>query len=690
MVRTRSHIKRRLHRLSLLSSAIVIACVPLMMSIPAHAECTPPEFGAGVHQPVGADAATYTYNCDSGLYENAHYTFNPATGEVTPKDPPVYTYNSATGQYDSGTWLFNAPTGTYVFSSFSVSQPPANATVVGAPAPPPPATSSISNTGANSNNTINNDGNVTDGSSISNTGDSSNNTIDGTANNNQTANNGTTISVNNNVTSDASTGNAIVLNNTNAGSATSGSAQSQADIINLLQSTSNSLDGDTVTFVANIDGDVEGDFMLDPSLIGNPQQADGTVGNNNLTINNETDASINNTIDLTAESGDATVANNTNAGDATSGTAKTIANIINVINSAILSGKSVIGTININGNLNGDILIPDDFVDQLIAANVPTVTIITNTGANSNNAITNTNSDNTAVTNTDNTGITNNVNAVAESGDASVTGNTNAGSATSGEATNSITAFNLTGKQIIGCNAVIVFVNVMGEWTGLIVNAPPGATAAALGSCVKSSTGNTNTAINNDSNLEINNDINSTARSGDATVANNTRAGSARTGSAQNAVNLLNINNSVISLDGQLILLFINVFKKWNGSFGINTAAGNKPIVATGGSGGGTPANTSAPVGIGSYPYVFNFVPSGNAGTAAPSSSAEISNTGAGSNNTAVLAASKTNGVGQVTPQASSVATQKASSTWIFPVVGLMIGALLLAAERVVSSRQRP
>src|SRR5690606_11767857 len=90
-----------------------------------------------------------------------------------------------------------------------------------------------------------------------------------------------------------------------------------------------------------------------------------------LEVNSATNASIENNVDLVAISGNATVSGNTNAGDATTGSATAIANIINMINSSIASGQSFIGAINIHGNLEGDILMPEDLVDELLAANIP-------------------------------------------------------------------------------------------------------------------------------------------------------------------------------------------------------------------------------------------------------------------------------------------------------------------------------
>src|SRR5690606_11627566 len=86
----------------------------------------------------------------------------------------------------------------------------------------------------------------------------------------------------------------------------------------------------------------------------------------------------------------------------------------------------------------------------------------------------------------DTTTIVNNISAVAESGAASVFGNTNGGDATSGNAESNVVIFNVTGRQIVAENSMLVFVNVLGKWVGMIVDAPAGATAAMIGSGVQS------------------------------------------------------------------------------------------------------------------------------------------------------------------------------------------------------------
>ncbi len=639
-------------------------CVPVGSDLP------------GVHKPVGSDASMFTYNCATNLWESDHFSYDPLTGLTSPKDPSIFAYNSTSGLYDSTYWVFDAPTHTYVPYVQSLTVPPAGSTVVGGPVAPSIGTGSsgINNTGPGSNNTIDTAGGAINGN-ISNTGPDSNNTIGGSLHGDLNVNDLTNATVNNVINGLAVTGNSGVLGNTSGGNATTGNAQDIANVVNMLQSTSNALGGNTITFVANINGDVNGDLLLDPSTLGNIQPATAAA-QNNLNLNNQTNATINNDITVGATSGNATIANNTSAGNATTGNADAIANVVNMLNSAINAGKSFLGVVNINGNLNGDILLPPNFIDQLIAANVPTVSIST-TGPSSNNSITNGGSGNTStVTNTNNLGATNTIHSTAASGTASVTNNTAGGNATSGNAnTSTITAFNLTGSTVVGGNDLLVFVNVSGKWVGMIVNAPAGATAAELGSGISTNSisGNTNANVNNTTNDRINNNINVAAQTGNAAVTGNTKGGNATSGNARTAVNLLNVENSQLTFANWFGILFINVFGTWNGSFGVNTSAGD-PIASPSSSNGGSTNSETVPVAA----RVFAFVPHG------------VVNSGPGSTNSittdAVLAAHivKTRAISLAPhPQLQSGAHR---NFWL-PLAGVTLFALYMVGERLYTIR---
>lgn len=528
----------------------------------------------GPIEPQGPEASTYTYNPDTKMWENAYYIWNPATNQTTPKTSQTYSYNPATGRWDTTDWIYDAAKGAYVPNVVSVVQPPAGAVTEGGP-----VASDVSTEGPNSPVSV-------DGEST------------GLYDNFYNA------SISNNLNQTAKSGNAAVTLNTTGGSALSGNATNMANILNLLMSSAAPLQNGLASFTQNIYGDVQGDILIDPSQL--PSNTSLSTNNtpNNLTINSKATGVINNNITLDSTSGDATVSQNTTAGNATTGNAHAVADIMNVINSVIGSGSSFMGTINIFGNLDGDILMPPDTLNSLLASGgSPIVTQGPNSPINSDGSNT------LKAELTNNTNINNLVNLSAATGSAQVSNNTTAGNATTGNAETNLTVLNLTGQQIIGKDAILVFVNVLGKWVGMIVNAPSGATSAALGGGITTAgpnspvdiNGDTATNLNYENNSSINNNVNASALSGNALVTSNTRAGNATSGNATASVNLLNISSSSLSLSNWLGILFINVFGSWNGSFGIDTAAGNKPQVAGVSNSENTAANSVKAVKVFSF-----------------------------------------------------------------------------------------
>jgi hypothetical protein len=455
-----------------------------------------------------------------------------STTESTTQPEPTYTYDAATGHWNSNIWTYDPASGTY------------KPTVTQVTAPPAPQTTITDSTASAIANAIN---------------------------------------------SDALTGNASVLNNTTAGGALTGDATSAATIINNVNSSlTSSTNQQAANFVSNVMGDVNGDIMLQPMLLkamleAAVQQA-GTT-----TVNSTTNTGVTNNLNLTATSGDSTISGNTSAGDATTGTANTVANVVNLVNSMVAANQSFIGTINIYGNLNGDILIAPDFIPQLLASN---------SGGGTSTAV-----GTASITSSDTQSIVNNIALAAETGQAIVTGNTSAGDATTGTASTNAVIFNLTGHEIVASNSLLVFVNVLGRWVGVIVDAPTGATAAAIGDGVTTNTVTPNLVIDATNNTQLTNNINLASKSGDATITHNTSAGSAMTGNATASANVANISGSQLGLSGWFGVLFINVFGSWFGSFGVDTAAGNPPASAE-------PAYTIQDTGDSTKPMrVLQFIP---------------------------------------------------------------------------------
>ena len=609
--------------ISLILSVALVAAYPA--GVLAEGEVVCPEI-SGTTEPTGASGWTYSYNAEKCIWENDYYTWDPVTKIYAPKYSTEFVYNPASGNYEYTKWVYNTVKSAY--EPVVVVQP----------------ISTLSTTSNSSDPTA---------SSISNTGPDSSNSIDNSTQNNALLNLNYDARIDNMLSQYALTGDASVLANTTAGSALTGNATDVTNVMNLLQSTFGLQPAaDMITFTANIDGDVVGDLLLDPSQINTTGPDSSNIINNsvenNLTINSQGSGLINNDITLDATSGDATVSQNTYAGDATSGNANAVANIVNIINSAIAAGQSFLGVININGNLDGDILLPPNFLDQLIASGAPQSTINLSQ-QQVNNLVANIDNNQT---------INNDVNLTAVSGDATVSENTNAGSATSGDASTNLTVFNLTGSQVLGANSLMVFVNVLGEWVGLIMNAPAGSTSAALcgGSCQISSSVENNALINDTSNNTINNNLRINSLSGDATVSQNTNAGSATSGDATASANLANIINSQLSLTDWFGILFINVFGTWHGSFGVNTDAGTIAQALNEAFSGGTNGSATSA----HQAKVFQFIPKtdGNFTLSATQNNAQSGTSNSNSNN--FFAGGST---GQNPPAAHD-------GSWLLPIVG--------------------
>lgn len=597
----------------------------------------------GPQSPTGVDNTTYSFNSTTGLWENANYTWNPATNQTKPKVAPTYSYNPATGRWDTTQWRYDAPSGKYVENIISSPTLPAGATINSSSTTgDSPSTKSLASSPPNADGTIT-------------TNPKSSGIFDQFYN----------ASISNRLNSQATTGDATVTSNTLAGNAISGTATAIATVLNLLQSSWNYVaNGGLTTFVSNMFGNIFGDLMINPGTLASTAAANTQ---NPLTVNSTGSGQITNNLTLGATSGNTAVTNNTKAGDANSGNANAIANIINSIGSTVSAGKSFLGVLNIFGNLNGDILLPS----QLLSLLGPHASTSTQTTAQPSSLNTTTNQV-----------INNNVNSGAASGTASVANNTTSGNATTGSGSTNLNILNLTGRQVIGKDALLVFVNVLGKWVGIIVDNPAGTKTAALGDSSSSSTVTTPSKITTTDNQNITNNLALTAQSGNASVNNNTSAGNATSGSASTTANIVNMENSNLSLTGWFGILFINIFGNWYGSFGVNTAAGDVPTSTSPTIASQTSATTSNQSqsllnSINHHASTFSYM-------------ANSDNQGG---QTGTVLASNTSKNNSSSP-AKVTKTQKTnpptnSNMSMFSVVGAIFGISIITGERVYSYRDK-
>jgi hypothetical protein len=442
-----------------------------------------------------------------------------------------------------------------------------------------------------------------------------------------------------------------------------------SNLFNLLQSSSNILGGNFTTFSQDIQGDVVGDILINPDAI----MAGGVTNatsNTDLTVNEKGSGLIANDVTLDAQSGNASVTGNNTAGDATTGNADAVANIVNAINSYIGAGQGFLGMVNIHGNLDGDILLPPDVLEKLIASNGMEIELSKNT--------------NLSADITSNQAIENDITTTASTGAANVSDNTSAGSASTGDASTKLTVLNLTGREVIGENALLVFVNVLGKWVGLIVNAP-GATAGAYANGSANISDNTNVDINAEQNSKIVNNVDVNAASGDANVSGNTSAGSAKTGDATASANISNISNSNFNLTKWFGVLFINVFGSWNGSFGVDTAAGTLKQSLANMMGGGNQQQAVKDV------KAFKFVP-GGVGSNNKLSLASVNLEDGENGPTALFASAEGVSAKPVATTNNDLAAQakKAGISALgFQIAGGALAVVLFGAERLLTVRGR-
>ena len=481
-------------------------------------------------------------------------TTDPAvtTQAIPPEPEKTYTYNPATGRWDSNLWFYDPASNSYQ----PVPQPePVAPTIISPLVVDPVTPAPVVNNTTESNGTLNSD---------------------------------STVNITNGLTSDATSGNAAVLKNLIGGNATTGDAATSATIINSVNSAIAAGNNDKVaSFTYDVMGDVKGDIMLYPMMLKTMLEAQAEVNDQKTSqsINVTQNTNLTNDLDLSSVSGNATVSGNTQGGNATTGSAQSMANVMNILNSMIAANQSFVGTVNIYGSLEGDILVAPDFIPQMIANNKDL-----QVGTVSQADVQNQSQDT----------IINNIALAAQSGSAAVTGNTMGGNATTGSADTNIVIFNLSGHDIVATNSLLVFVNVLGKWVGVILDAPAGTTSAMLGTGVTKNQVAPDLAIDANIDNTITNNITMVARSGDALVSRNTSGGNATSGNASAMANVANITNSQIGLGGWFGVLFINVLGDWYGDFGNNTAYGNTPEV---------PATETPPAGSPGEGQVFVFVP---------------------------------------------------------------------------------
>jgi hypothetical protein len=249
--------------------------------------------------------------------------------------------------------------------------------------------------------------------------------------------------------------------------------------------------------------------------------------------------------------------------------------------------------LNVFGNLFGHIFLPEWMAGNGLVT--PQITADPSTSLGASNSNTGPGSSNTAdasltnnldVTATDNATTSNALDIKANTGGNTVAGNTTAGNLTAGDVNVQLTLTDII-RQITGDSWFLIFVNVLGQWTGQILGInPAGGSVIVLTPSLSASNSNTgpystntatataenNLTLDHNSDAAINNSLTLDLNTGHNTVAYNTTAGNLTTGNINVLGSIVNIINQAINLNQRLFLGFINILGDWFGSLGPKSA----------------------------------------------------------------------------------------------------------------------
>ncbi|MEI6478125.1 MAG: hypothetical protein WCO52_04020 [bacterium] len=433
-----------------------------------------------------------------------------------------------------------------------------------APSPDPTSSPAASATGTSG------------GASNTQTGSNSNNQNSTTANNTSTGTENNSATFNNNVAADATTGNNDLNQNTELGDVTTGAVNGSFNLINVGNSI---LAPGSSVGMQSLNAGGSGHINLAPSATrtslsgqsnsqtgSNSDNGNAFVTNNLLKVVSNNQATANNNVDVNANTGDNTLAQNTKAGNLKTGDINLAVNVINLMNLMMPNLELSVDVWSLlTSNIDSIISVPSDN---------------SQTGSNSNNANSVTSSNTKNIQITKNAQANNDVNVNATTGSNTVAGNTESGDVTTGQT-------KVGGSEVTIANdddPTFYIVNVMGDWNGQIQGIPEGSYVINhLDNSQTGSNSNNQNSVNNTNEEDltvnqqatVNNHLNVHANTGGNSLVGNTTVGGLKTGSVNVLANLINILNSWSGIQGKFRLGIINIFSAPAGS----SSSQNDPAV---------------------------------------------------------------------------------------------------------------
>lgn len=432
-------------------------------------------------------------------------------------------------------------------------------------------------TGADSTNTSGVDSSQTSSTNVANTSDTANGVV-GSATTGQNA-------------SSENTGPGSV----NTGTAGVGVQQVTADNLNTAGSygeighnvSGGSQNGDVVLNLDQGNGGnpLDESFRSTNSVTGAGSDNATTIENNRESLTEiQNDGRIRNDLDAAAISGQNDATQNTGNADITTGNANVAATLLNFLNANVIDGALWLEVADIFGDLNGNVVIPEEAIAYLTRRQRELLIEVGNdgTGANSTNTVDVDvlNSQETNLLN--NADVENNVNVDAITGQNQATQNTGGSTVATGDVFATTNTVTLANMNVVDGNLGIIIINALNRWLGFLLGSdgswtPIGhdfttAIAAQNNQTGADSTNTANVDVTNTEEVSVTNDasvvnnVNLAAITGQNTANQNTGNASVRTGDARVNATVVNVVNTNV-IRGGLFVAVVNIFGNWFGDF---------------------------------------------------------------------------------------------------------------------------
>lgn len=361
------------------------------------------------------------------------------------------------------------------------------------------------------------------------------------------------------IATDSASINPDLTTSTNQDSASliqTGDAVSVANVENTINTTN--INSQVITQTINLFVDKDGSLdlsnpssLLNNIVTDNPTQP--VINVSVVSIDNYT--YLTNDISSSANTGQNTI-NGQGESTIQTGDAYSIVSLLNQINFTIINSTIHLITINIFGNLNGNIILPDSVV-PLSSAVVQT--------ENCETCSTNVNVNNDA-------DLSNNLDSTAVTGQNTITG-TGSAEITTGTAISEVNNLNIVNSNYFGVNTQALYINNLGNWDGNFVgwgsfDPASGGTDLVLYNISpygEISCPSCNGGVNITNDATVVNNISSIANTGGNSI--NGTNGAINTGNAYSVISVFNfINTTFINSLG--FFGFINIFGNWTGDIG--------------------------------------------------------------------------------------------------------------------------